>query len=374
MFSLVILSGTIRRVQWEPGCAGRWPAVHIPDSVIPHLDWRAGSGILRRMHPYNATLYRIVLVLAAVYNLAFGVWAGVWPHAFFRWFEMDPPRYPAIWQCLGMVIGVYGLGYGYAAVWLDRARPLVAIGLVGKVLGPIGWVVTVNSGEWPARTFTIIAFNDLLWWVPFGLLLAEGTALAERIRRFAPYACGVLNGLGAAALLFLLRGGSELVPDLTARTAYISEHVVAWRVGWTVWMAAGVSLVAFYAWWGARLPSTAWGVAGTSVAAAGLVCDWFAESLYIGWWPQDLETLGPIGSLLTGGVANGLYTIGGMILTLGTRSVHGSFAVWTWIMWASGIAVSIAAFTGSVHVLAAATGVLFVLFCPWCIVLGRRLQ
>lgn len=324
------------------------------------------------LHRYNALLYRTVFALAASYNLVFGVWAGFWPQAFFRWFVMEPPRYPAIWQCLGMVIGVYGLAYAYAAMWPERGRAMVAIGLLGKLLGPIGWLVTVHSGEFPARTFSLIVFNDLIWWVPFALFLADGTALSERLRRLAPYACGSLNALGAAALAFVLRGGSELEPDVAARARYILEHIGAWRTGWAVWMGAGVSLVAFYAWWGARLPQPVWGLAATALAAVGMTCDWFAESLFIGWLPRDIETIGPLGMCLSGGVANGLYTIGGVILTLGTRSIRGGFGVWTWVMWASGVAVSVAAFTCSVPFLAAATGVLFVLFCPWCIALGRK--
>jgi hypothetical protein len=182
----------------------------------------------------------------------------------------------------------------------------------------------------------------------------------------------LFNALGAAALALVLSGGSELEPDMAARATYISEHIGAWRAGWAVWLGAGVSLVGFYAWWGARLPQPVWGLAGTGFAATGMVCDWFAESLYIGWLPRDLETIGPLGMCLTGGVANGLYTIGGVILTLGTRSIRGGFRVWTWVMWASGVAVSVAAFIGSVRFLAAATGVLFVLFCPWCVVLERK--
>src|SRR5678816_605244 len=62
--------------------------------------------------PYEtrACFYRVFFALAAAYNVAFAVWTIVWPRAFFDLFGMDPPRYPAIWQCLGMVVGVYALG------------------------------------------------------------------------------------------------------------------------------------------------------------------------------------------------------------------------------------------------------------------------
>lgn len=123
----------------------------------------------------RATFYRVVFWLAAAYNVAFGLWAGCWPRAFFDLFALEAPRYPSLWACLGMVVGVYGLGYAYAARRLDAARPFIAIGLLGKVLGPVGWVATVARGELPIRTFPLVLLNDLIWWVPFALFLLEGT-------------------------------------------------------------------------------------------------------------------------------------------------------------------------------------------------------
>jgi len=111
---------------------------------------------------YRAGMYRGVFRAAALYNIAFGLWAGLDPQAFFRWMELDPPRHPAIWQCVGMVVGVYGVAYAYAAERLDLGRPLIAVGLLGKVLGPIGLAFTVQAGEWPLRTLPLCAFNDLI--------------------------------------------------------------------------------------------------------------------------------------------------------------------------------------------------------------------
>jgi hypothetical protein len=128
----------------------------------------------------RAWLYQWVFGLAAIYNVAFGMWAVIWPLSFFRLFEMQPPRYPAIWQCLGMVVGLYGLAYGYAAWRLDRARPFVVIGLAGKILGPIGWAMSVHAGEFPSRTFPLIAFNDIAWWLPFVAFLLEGIRRGKR--------------------------------------------------------------------------------------------------------------------------------------------------------------------------------------------------
>jgi hypothetical protein len=325
---------------------------------------------------HRARLYRLVLALAAVYNAAFGVWAGLFPHSFFELTGMAPPLYPAVWRCLGMVVGVYGLAYAYAAARLDLGRPFVLIGLLGKLLGPAGWVITVASGEWPLRTFTLIVFNDLVWWLPFALYLLDGgragSRLAGRLRAAAPFACAALNALAAVALLIALRPGTEAVADPAARAAYIAAHPILWRGGWLIWMAAAVSLLGFYAWWGARVERPGWATAAFVVAAAGLVCDLFAESLYIGWFPERLVALQRPCALLTSGAANGLYTLAGIVLTRASPWLRGWARGWAWGAWAAGLALSAAAALGSAAGMAASGALLMALFCPWAAWMGWR--
>ena len=165
------------------------------------------------MTPYRARLYRLILAAAAAYNIAFGLWAALFPLSFFDLFALPPPRYPAIWACLGMVVGLYGLVYALAARDLERAAPLVAIGLLGKLLGPLGWVATVAQGEWPLRSVTLLVFNDLIWWLPFGLLLLDGTRFAAALRRSAPFVCAALNLAAIVVMATALRGGTEVVAD-----------------------------------------------------------------------------------------------------------------------------------------------------------------
>jgi hypothetical protein len=114
---------------------------------------------------------RLVLWAAGAYNLAWGAWVVLAPQAFFRLLELAPPNYPEIWQCLGMVVGVYGVGYLIAARDPLRHWPLVLVGLLGKLLGPIGFLAAALSGSLPWRFAWMIVGNDLLWWVPFGVIL-----------------------------------------------------------------------------------------------------------------------------------------------------------------------------------------------------------
>jgi hypothetical protein len=326
--------------------------------------------------PERARLYRAIFLLAAVYNTAFGLWAGLWPRAFFDVFGLHQPEYPAVWQCLGMVVGVYALLYAYGALRLDLAKPYIAVGLLGKILGPLGLVFTISSGQWPARTFSLIAFNDLIWWVPFALFLLEGTRLGQRLRSAAPALCAGLNLLAGAALALALRPGTELAPDPLARAAYITAHPALWRGGWLLWMAAALSLLGFYAWWANRPRMPRWAVAGFWLAAAGLLFDFLAESLYIGWLPENLETLQRLGTLLSGGAANALYTAGGVALTLAMP--WGRLPQrWRWLRalawaaWAAGLALSLSSLANFAPGLLLSGAALLICFCPFAFLMGR---
>ncbi|MEM9296692.1 MAG: hypothetical protein AAGA57_12905, partial [Planctomycetota bacterium] len=45
---------------------------------------------------------------AAAYNLLWGAWVVALPNTFFDWTGMPRPVHPSIWQCVGMIVGVYG--------------------------------------------------------------------------------------------------------------------------------------------------------------------------------------------------------------------------------------------------------------------------
>lgn len=320
--------------------------------------------------PPRARLYRLLFILAGAYNLGFGAWAVLRPHSFFDLFHMEIPRYPAIWQCLGMVIGLYGLGYGHAAFRLDQGRVFIAIGLLGKLLGPIGWFTAVNAGEWPVQTFTLIAFNDILWWLPFLLFLIDGTRVGGIVRGSAPFVCAVVNVIATAAMAIVLKPGSEIVPNYASRVVYIRDNLVAWRVGWVLWIGAGLSLVAFFAWWACRIDRPGWGVAAFAVSVFGLACDVFAESLFIGWLPADIEAISPVGTILTAVAANGSYTVAGVILTLASKSLGRFMRAWAWAIWLSGIALTASGLAGGAAGLVASTAVMMTLFCPWAAIFG----
>ena len=114
-----------------------------------------------------------VLWLAAVYNILWGAWVVLFPLSVFRWLVMPLPNYPQFWQCVGMIVGVYGVGYACAALNPVRHWPITLVGLLGKLFGPLGFLMAVGKGELPLRFGLLLLTNDLLWWLPFALILHQ---------------------------------------------------------------------------------------------------------------------------------------------------------------------------------------------------------
>ena len=111
------------------------------------------------------------LIAAGVYNLVWGAAVIAFPNAFFDLAGMERPTYPQIWQCVGMIVGVYGIGYLAAARDPWRHWPIVLVGLLGKIFGPIGFAQAVAQGVFPPIFGLTILTNDLIWWIPFALIL-----------------------------------------------------------------------------------------------------------------------------------------------------------------------------------------------------------
>ncbi len=122
---------------------------------------------------HRRRLHRAVFVAAGLYNAAWGLWSVVDPQWFFRWARMPSSNYPALFACLGMIVGLYGILYFEVARVPERGWVVAAVGLAGKILGPIAMVSLVWRGAWPAAGLLLCLTNDLIWWIPFGLYLRD---------------------------------------------------------------------------------------------------------------------------------------------------------------------------------------------------------
>ena len=117
--------------------------------------------------------HRAVFIATGLYNIAWGIFAALDPQWIFRFAHLPIANYPEIYACLGMVIGLYGLLYLDVARAPEQGWRIAAVGLLGKILGPIGMAVLITSGRWPPRMAVLCLTNDVIWWIPFAMYLID---------------------------------------------------------------------------------------------------------------------------------------------------------------------------------------------------------
>jgi len=126
------------------------------------------------------TFHRWLFIVAGIYNLLWGAYSSLDPQWLFRFANMPLLNHPAIFACVGMIVGVYGLIYFEVARDPERGWPLAAVGMLGKVLGPIGLATLIGTGEWPPATLILCLTNDIVWWIPFSLYLYDAWPFYRR--------------------------------------------------------------------------------------------------------------------------------------------------------------------------------------------------
>jgi hypothetical protein len=206
--------------------------------------------------------------------------------------------------------------------------------------------------------------------------------VAPRTAARAAYLAAALNLLAALAMLLILRLGLPAPgSQLEDRAAYLTTHLHAWWGAWLLWHAAAIALLAFYVvlagqWWRAA-PLRC--VLALLCTATGLAADLSAEALYMGLAPTlsppALVTLETAAGLLTGYVANGLYTVAGALLTwAGAHALPRLLVLLSLPVWAAGAALSAATLAQSLQGQFWSTAILMPAFVLWAALIGRWLS
>ena len=208
------------------------------------------------------------------------------------------------------------------------------------------------------------------------------TGVSPRTAARAAYAAAGANAAAAAAMLLWLRRGLPIQgSELRDRMTYVVSNRGAWVAGWLLWNAAAIALVAFYlglaGLWRERAPIRC-GLA-LLCAAAGLAADLGAEAIYMivapALGPEAFAVAEKTAGALTGFLGNGLYTIGGVLLTtagageLPRRLVGLAAAVWI-----AGASLAASSLAESPAGQFWTTAALMPLFVVWAVLVGRWLN
>ncbi len=111
----------------------------------------------------SLTRFRIWFWLAAGYNVLFGLVATLFPDSLLLLLTDQPISARPLLQCIGMIVGLYGIGYALVAKDPNRYGAFAVIGLIGKILGPIGFAWSVYSGALPMKFGLLNLTNDVIW-------------------------------------------------------------------------------------------------------------------------------------------------------------------------------------------------------------------
>lgn len=114
----------------------------------------------------------ITLLLSGIHSALWGCFIILLPGpSAVAWGLADAPQELFLWQGTGLVILLFGVGYLIAATNPLQHWAVVLIGLLGKILGPIGVVTGVIRGDVPVDVLWLLPVNDVIWWIPMALIV-----------------------------------------------------------------------------------------------------------------------------------------------------------------------------------------------------------
>jgi hypothetical protein len=197
----------------------------------------------------------------------------------------------------------------------------------------------------------------------------------------------VLHGAGLAFAVLGMRPGTPLVP-LAERMAYLAGSPAGWMWGWGVWMLCSLLFTAYMVFLERLLPGPPL-LARLAVvlAAAGMGADLLCDVVQISVLPFAAAQ-GPSGTPLflalerlasSGGltVANGLYTVGVLLMTLCLRRIEklglpARVAGYGTVV--GGTVMAVAGLVPSAALAAAATGPTILFYSVWTVLVARGLS
>ena len=188
-------------------------------------------------------------------------------------------------------------------------------------------------------------------------------------------ACLMMNGP--------MRPGLPVGDDLATRLAYINANLTLWQWGWLSWMAAALSLLLFAVMLSTELQPGAARHYGVLLVALGMAPDLMAETLYAFVMPQvavtDIALLQFIDNLamhLTGFLGNGLYNLGGMLLTLALLKQQPALKLWLYpgiVAWLLGLGLSVSIALQQLKLAEYFTAASMVLSTGWFVLIAWKL-
>lgn len=116
--------------------------------------------------------HRIALTIASLQCVVWGIFILAFPSQSASFYGFEKPLTDVfLWKGTGLIILLFGVGYGIASLDPLRNWSVIVPGFIAKILGPIGMAMSVYEGEVSRRVLILLPVNDIVWWIPFTMIL-----------------------------------------------------------------------------------------------------------------------------------------------------------------------------------------------------------
>ncbi|MBL9123397.1 MAG: hypothetical protein JNG90_07170 [Planctomycetaceae bacterium] len=130
--------------------------------------------------PPLTTWMRYLLRFVAVYNVLAGLVMLVCYHEAYKSMGLKKPDLVMPLQLVGILVGLFGVGYWLVARNPIENRNLLVLGFWSKALGSVLGVYYVVQGKLPPVFLAVLFFADIIYLWPFALIIRRLSLLARR--------------------------------------------------------------------------------------------------------------------------------------------------------------------------------------------------
>lgn len=114
---------------------------------------------------------RVVLVVAGIYHIFFGLWANCWPLHIHHLLSLPQPDHTLAWRLAGLISCTLGIGLVIAARGPIRHWGIVLLGFIKCMIALILVGLALIDYRLPFSASLLLAADDLLWAGPFAYIL-----------------------------------------------------------------------------------------------------------------------------------------------------------------------------------------------------------
>lgn len=128
-----------------------------------------------------------LLIAAGIYNIVWGAIALVRPNYFLEQLHMHFAHDVWISKAIGVMEIIFGLGYVIASRKPFKHWLIIFTGFTVKLIVSVGYLYYMYGGVIPEHLYALVLANDMIWLLPFGIILYQTFEHYQSTRELEAY-------------------------------------------------------------------------------------------------------------------------------------------------------------------------------------------